>query len=106
MNATLDGPAPFFSQPGPDQRTRPVSEVVDELLMLFGADRQITPDEIREWQRLMSGMQAIAQQHAAMNASAQGQQGMSGETSGFGEGEGVEPVGGGYADPNVSYMQG
>ena len=106
MSASLDGPAPFFSAPGPDERQPELSELVDGILANVGADRMLAPDEIREIQRLMGGLQAIGSQRMAQQSAAQAQQGMSDETSDFGATEGTEPLPGGGPDQGVSYMQG
>lgn len=104
--ATLDSPGGYFADPGPDERAKSLGELVDGVLAAVGADRQITPDEIREIQRLMGGLQAIGAQHQAQAAAAQADQGMMGsETQPFGASEGTEPVAGGQPE-GVSPMQG
>ena len=104
--AILDQPGGYFADPGPDERGKSLAELVDGVLATVGADRQITPDEIREIQRLMGGLQAIGAQHQAQAAAAQAEQGMMGsETEPFGATEGAEPVDGGQPE-GVSYMQG
>jgi len=102
--ANLDQPGGYFADPGPDQRPQALSEHVDAILATVGADRIISPDEIREIQRLMGGLQAIGAQHQAQAAAAQAQQGISDETEPFGAAAGTEPV---NEEPEgASYMQG
>lgn len=51
-----------FQNPGPDTSRPPLSALIDMVLATVGADRAVTPDEQAEVQRLMVGLQAIAEQ--------------------------------------------
>lgn len=88
---SLDGAPNMATDPGFDAQPKPVSYWVDGLLAAVGGDGIVDPEEVREVQRLMAGLQAIgAQRQAAM-----GQQPMgppSNDTSAFGSAEGAEDV--------------
>lgn len=108
MSASLDQPAPYYSDPGGDQRLPSLSEAVDTVLMIIGADRNVTPDEVREVQRLNAGMIQIAQiKNAQMQAGSPEQPTFSGDTpQDFGTQAGVEPAGGSGPAPGAQYLQG
>lgn len=100
----LDNPPAFPVEPGPDMRGASLDEHVDAILATIGADRQVTPDEMRSVQRLMAGIQAIAAQQAAMQQGAQ-EEGISDATEPFGATEGTEALPGGPTE-GAAYMQG
>ena len=106
MSASLDRPAPQYAEPGPDQRGMTMSEAVDMVLMSAGKDGVLDMAEQREVQRLMSGLQAIAMQKAAMAQSEQQQPGMSDETEDFGATDGTEPTDGSEPMPGNEFMGG
>jgi len=90
VSASLERPAGQYVDPGPDQRLPSLSEAVDMVLMIAGADRQIDPTEMREIQRLMNGLQMISEQKAAAGQDeGQGAEGEGGAED-FGETEGTE----------------
>lgn len=91
-------PIAAYQQPGPDTRPRTLAEIVDELLAVVGADRQVTPDEVSEIQRLMAGLQMIAQQKTPQQQP--GQMGPGDETEDYGTSPGAEPYEG-SADENT-----
>ena len=102
MNPSLDRPAAQYVQPGPDERMRSADEIVDELLAVVSADRVLDPNETRAVQRLMAGLEAVAQQKAAM-ATPDEQGGPSEETSDFGATEGAEATDGSEPMPGQEY---
>lgn len=103
--ASLDTPAPFFSQPGPDQQPIDVDTAADALIAVITADRNLDDRERRALQRVYA---ATAQMAMQAQAAAQGGMGdpMSNETEDFGAGEGVEEVGDFGAAQGAQYMQG
>ena len=98
MSASLDQPSPFYSEPGPDMRPRTVDEVADELIAVITADRQITPEETRAIQRVLSVLQATADGvEALLPAARRGGPNM----GAFGLGGGMYPINGGASpDPD------
>lgn len=52
----------MFMPPGPDTTALPLSALVDQMLSIIGADGVKSPDELREVQRLMIGLQSIGEQ--------------------------------------------
>lgn len=104
MSASLDQPAPQYVQPGPDQRTMTLPEAVDAVLVAAGKDGILDSGEQREIQRMMSGLQAIAMQKAAMQQ--QGQAQASDETEDFGATEGSEPTDGSEPMPGQQFAGG
>lgn len=104
MSASLDRPAPQYGNPGPDQRTMSMSEAVDTVLMIAGRDGILDSQEQREVQRMMSGLQAIAMQKAAM--AQQEQQMPSDGTEDFGAAEGAEETDGQGPMPGAEFTGG
>lgn len=77
----MDGNPAIATSPGPDAQPQDIGYHVRAILAIVGADRQILPDEAREIQALMAGLQAIGTQKAEPMQ----QPGMaSNETSDFG----------------------
>lgn len=87
----MDGEPAIATQPPPDAQGQTLGYHLQAALAIIGQDRQILPDEQREIQAFMVGIQAIATQKSAPMQ----QPGMApGETSDFGSEEGAEDVGG------------
>ena len=104
LQPTLDRPPGVFASAGPDMRPRTADEIVDELISIVTADRVIDPEETRAIQRLMTVMQAVAQQRAA---EAQGQmQPPSDETGDFGATSGTEDAANSGPVPGQEYVPG
>lgn len=102
----LEGPPPFYSEPGPDEDIPTVDDLVDMLLARVGADHIIDQSEAKAIARLQAGLQMIAQQQMAIG-SGQVQPGGGmvpqgpGETQPFGTTDGTEerPMGSPTAQP-------
>lgn len=60
MSASLDRPAPYYTDPGPDQRQQTLTEAIDAVIAIIGRDGDVDDTERGEVQRLMSVLQSIA----------------------------------------------
>jgi hypothetical protein len=82
-----------------------LDEHVDAIIAQVGADRQVTPDEIRAVQRLLSAIGSIAQMNQAKAAAGQQGEPVNDDAEPFGASSGTED-----AQPEVnedaSYVQG
>lgn len=104
MSASLDMPAPYYGDPGEDQRPMSIDEHVDAILAQISADRALTPDEMRPIQRLLAGIQQIGQMQQA-NAQGEPAGPMQDTPQNFGASDEAEPVDNGQEE-GVENVQG
>lgn len=88
----MDGSPAVATTPPPDAQPQTLGYHLNAALAIIGADRQILPDEQREIQAFMAGLQQIAMQKAAAAQTPGGPMEASNETSDFGDAEGAEPM--------------
>ena len=98
---SLDGAPALTTDPGADTIEKPLSYWVDGFLAAVGHDGQIDPEEGMEAQRLLAGLQAIAQQKMAAQGMAEQPASASGEASDFGDTGQSEDVNG--PEPGAEY---
>lgn len=101
---TLDGNPAFATNPGQDAAPQPISYWVDGLTAAIGADGVFGPDEKQEVMRLLTNLQAIAQQKSAAMGGGMMPAPASNETSDFGSGDDTEDAEGFGPGPGAQFM--